>query len=534
VSGPAIEARDLFRVHRTSEGDAAALQGLTLDVAAGERIVVLGPSGSGKSTLLRVLAGLEAPSAGSVRVLGADLGRLAARRRAAFRQAHVGVIDQHHDRALPAALDCRAVVALPLALRGAEPADRRRRADELLERVGLGDRAGARPHELSGGERQRVAVCAALAHRPGLLLADEPGGELDAESARAVYALIAELARDEGTTVVMVSHDAAATAVADRTLRLRDGRISGEASTGAEAIVVGRGGWLRLPEELLREAGLGARLVARAEDGAIELRAADGEPPAPASSVDFVGLRPTRSTLDAGGPAPPAPPGLAATLRGVTKAYGPRRVLHAFDAHFAPGRLTALSGRSGAGKSTILRLLAGLELPDSGTIVIGDEPLTGMTRDELAALRRAHVALVTQDIGLVDFLSAEENVALALVQRGHTERAAQEQAHHWLAEVGLAERARQRTRRLSGGERQRVALARALAPRPGLILVDEPTSRLDEDNAAAIADVLARLAEEHGTTIVAATHEPILIARAHARQALPDDEGRPESRPSPT
>ncbi|MBX5441889.1 MAG: ATP-binding cassette domain-containing protein, partial [Solirubrobacteraceae bacterium] len=277
MSGEAIALRDLFRVHRTVEGDAAALQGLTLSVAAGERLVVLGPSGAGKSTLLRVLAGLEPPSAGAVRVLGADLGRLPARRRAAFRQAHVGLVDQHHDRSLPPSLRCRDAVALPLALRGAARRERARRAGELLERVGLADRADAHPHELSGGERQRVAVCAAVAHRPGLLLADEPGGELDAASAAAVYDLIAALARDEGTTVVVVSHDPAACARADRTVRLRDGRISGEAGAlGEEAIVVGRGGWLRLPEELLHDAGLPARLVARARPGAIELRAADG------------------------------------------------------------------------------------------------------------------------------------------------------------------------------------------------------------------------------------------------------------------
>jgi len=513
MSAEAIALRDLFRVHRTVEGDAAALQGLTLSVAPGERLVVLGPSGAGKSTLLRVLAGLEPPSAGAVRVLGADLGRLPARRRAAFRQAHVGLVDQHHDRSLPPALRCREAVALPLALRGAPRRERERRAGELLERVGLADRADAHPHELSGGERQRVAVCAAVAHRPGLLLADEPGGELDAASAAAVYDLIAALARDEGTTVVVVSHDPAACTRADRTVRLRDGRISGEAAAaGEEAIVVGRGGWMRLPEELLHQAGLPPRLVARPRAGAIELRAADGAasitpPPPPLSDRGrYATAKRQRS--------------VGAELRGVDKAYGARTVLRGFDAAFAPGRLTALSGRSGSGKSTVLRLLAGLERPDAGAVLLGGERIDDRDRAALAALRREHVAIVAQDVGLVGFLGAQENVELALAQRGVPEREARDRAAAALDEVGLAERRRQRVERLSGGERQRVALARALAAEPALLLVDEPTSRLDEENAAAVADLLAEAAARHGATIVCATHDPLVVARADDRIAL--------------
>ena len=513
MSTAAVDVRDLFRVHRTSEGDAAALQGLTLRVEEGEVLAVLGPSGAGKSTLLRVLAGIETPSAGRAVVLGEDIGRLSPARRGTLRQRRLGLIDQHHDRALPRALDCRGAIALTLALRGVSRSDAQRRADELLQRVGLADRARAWPHELSGGERQRVAVCAAVAHRPGLLLADEPGGELDAASAAAVYALLGELAREEGATVIVVSHDPDVATVADRTVRIRDGRVSDEAARGGpEALVVNESGWVRLPEPLLRDSGVGARVVATATPGEILLRAAGPGPgpgPEPAAAAPVAAAHQARETVPA-----------RVRLDGVDKAFGTRTVLDGFTLDAASGRVTALAGRSGSGKSTILRLLAGIERPDRGRALVDEIDLASLDRTGLAALRRARIGVVSQDTGLLDHLPARENVALALTVRGTARAAALEQADAMLAELGLAERTRQLTRRLSGGERQRVAVARALVAGPGLLLVDEPTSRLDEANAIAVAALLAAVARSHGTTVICATHDPLVIERCDAVVAL--------------
>jgi ABC-type lipoprotein export system ATPase subunit len=253
----AIELRDVFRVHSTPEGDAAALQGLSLRVGDGEVVTVLGPSGSGKSTLLRLLAGLERPSAGVVRVYGEELGKLHSRGLARYRSTMLGYADQHYGRALAPELSARELVALQLGLRGVTGGDRLGRADTLLERVGLGEKRHRRPGQLSGGEQQRVALCAALAHRPRVFLADEPTGEL---------------VREHGCTTVIVSHDPESARVADRIIRIRDGRVSEEwarDATEGESIVVGRGGWLRLPEELLLRAGIGAKATARFEDGVV-------------------------------------------------------------------------------------------------------------------------------------------------------------------------------------------------------------------------------------------------------------------------
>src|SRR5262249_11857189 len=152
-------------------------------------------------------------------------------------------LDQHYARSLSPDLSCRQTVALQLRLLGREPREAGRAADELLDRVGLGARTGARPAELSGGEQQRVALCAALAHRPALLLADEPAGELDAATAATVYRLLGELVRERGGTALVVSHDPGASAVADRHVWMRDGRVVEEARAGGDRTLVATRGW---------------------------------------------------------------------------------------------------------------------------------------------------------------------------------------------------------------------------------------------------------------------------------------------------
>jgi len=499
----AIELRDVFRVHSTPEGDAAALQGLSLAVGEREVVTVLGPSGSGKSTLLRLLAGVERPSAGAVRVFGEDVGKLSSRRLTEYRATKLGYVDQHYTRALAPELTARELVSLQLGLRGATEPVRLRRADELLERVGLAEKRHRRPGELSGGEQQRVALCAALAHAPRVFLADEPTGELDAATADQVYALVGELVREHECTTLLVSHDPESAKIADRIIRIRDGRVSEEWAPDGEAsdtIVVGRGGWLRLPEELLLRAGIGERATAQLESGSIVVSpAADSTPP-----KGHVPVSDTRRVQTSGA--------VIARVRGLTKSYGDTRVLTGLDAEFRGGRLHAITGPSGSGKTTFLHLLAGLELADAGAIEVAGVELTALDRAGRSAHRRAAIAYVGQQAGLVPHLSALENVQLALTIRGIDDPGGL--AFSTLEAVGLAERARQRVSRLSQGERARVAIARAIAARPKLLLADEPTSRLDGANAVAVAHLLARLAQDTGAAVLCATHDPLVIAQA--------------------
>jgi len=512
MSEAVVELRNVFCVHRTNEGDAAALQGTNLELAGGEVLCVLGPSGSGKSTLLRVVAGIQQPSAGVVRVLGRDIGRMPARSRSRLRHKLVGFLGQYTETALSPDLRMRDAVGLPLALRGVSRRERRTRVDELLEAAALADRADALPGELSGGERQRFALCAALAHRPALLLADEPTGELDDASADATRALIVELTRSNGTSVILVTHDPATAEIADRTVRIRDGRVVGDRHGGEDALVIS-GGWLRLPSELLTQAGIVRRARVRPTPGGVIVTRAvsDPGPTAPAAAKAL--------------PQPPARRAPAQVeIRSVARSYGHgltrRHVLGGLTHGFAPGRMTVVTGRSGVGKTTLLRLVAGLDRPSSGQVMLDGHPLGDRNGEQLASLRRQRIGYLSQEPAPIGFLSAEENVVLVLRMRGWDADAAAERAAGALARAGLADRARQRLHRLSAGEAQRLALARALASAQGLLVVDEPTSRQDENSARAVATLLAAAANEEGQTVICATHDPALICQADEVVAL--------------
>jgi ABC-type lipoprotein export system ATPase subunit len=506
-----VQIEDLFRVYPSPEGGVAALQGLSLAVEQGELCVVLGPSGSGKSTLLRIVAGFDRASAGSVRVAGVDVGVLGGWGAARFRSRAIGYADQHYWRALAGELTARDLVGIQLGLAGMPADQRHARADELLERVGLGARRDAHPRELSGGEQQRVALCAALASRPELLIADEPTGELDAGTARDVLALIAELVRESGSTALVVSHDPASAERADRVIHVRDGRISDDRVAGASgdgAIVVGRGGWLRLPEDVLRSAGIDRHATAELRGAEVVLQ--------PAGESVTVSQAPQ--------PAPGAAQGVCVTgtqapiveARGLTKRFGSATPFERLDAVFAPGKLTVVTGPSGSGKTTLLLLLAGLELPDEGDVLLDGVSLAGLDRAGRAEMRRTRLAFVGQTTGLTPFLGARENVELALELRGLPNGG----AGPALAAVGLAEHADRPVAQLSAGQRERAALARAVAVQPRVIVADEPTARLDGTNALALGALLADVARTTGATVICATHDPLLIEQADAELSL--------------
>lgn len=218
-----IRARNLKRYYKVGGQEVRALDGLDLDIVRGEFVALVGPSGSGKSTLLSLIGGLDRPGSGEIYVADLELGHASENDLVNYRRTRIGFIFQSFN--LLSTRSAVENVETPLMLANVAPKERRRRALELLEAVGLGRRAQHRPNELSGGEMQRVAVARSLANRPLLLLADEPTGNLDSQTGQGIMNLLREAVATRRVTLVLVTHDPQVAGYADRIVHLRDGKI---------------------------------------------------------------------------------------------------------------------------------------------------------------------------------------------------------------------------------------------------------------------------------------------------------------------
>ena len=280
---PYILCEDLFKIYKADDLEVVALRGLDLKVKRGELMAIVGASGSGKSTLLNILAGLDVPSAGRCLVGGRNLLTMTQADLVTYRRQEVGFVWQQTSRNVLMYLTAVQNVELPMILEGVEPGPARARSRELLEMVGLSHRMDVKPDRLSGGEQQRVAIAVALANDPPLLLADEPTGELDSQTASEVFAVLRGLNNELGVTVVVVTHDPAIANQIDRVVAIRDGRISTEsfrriAFQGKEAYVyhdeyavVDRTGRLQIPKEYLNRIDVSERARLRMGDGQVEI-----------------------------------------------------------------------------------------------------------------------------------------------------------------------------------------------------------------------------------------------------------------------
>ena len=259
-----IKCRDLFKIYKPADLEVVALRGVDLDIQIGELTAIVGASGSGKSTFLNVLAGLEVPSAGQVTVGGRNLLDMTSKSLVTYRRSEVGFVWQSTSRNLVPYLNVRDNIELPMAIAGEKSKHRRDRSSYILSELQLEDKALRLPEQLSGGEQQRVAIGVAISNSPPLLLADEPTGELDSQMAIDIFNLFRRINRDQGTTIVIVSHYKDIAQHVDRVVHIRDGRISSESffesnfdrsqqSTENEYIVIDEAGRLQIPTEILNK-----------------------------------------------------------------------------------------------------------------------------------------------------------------------------------------------------------------------------------------------------------------------------------------
>jgi peptide/nickel transport system ATP-binding protein len=511
------------KIYKVAELEVVALQGLDLQVRQGEMMALVGASGSGKSTLLNVIGGLDLPSAGDIRVGEYNLLSMDDHHRERYKRETVGFLWQQPGRNLLPYLSALENVEMPMMLADELSAgERRERALELLEILGLRDRGQFRPDQLSGGEQQRVALAVALANNPAILLADEPTGQLDSKGAGQVFDALRQLNQALGTTVIVVTHDPKIAARVDRIIGIRDGRTSTEIrrtrnhEDGSlredEWVILDKTGRLQLPQIYVDALLMRGRVKVRLEKDHVSVWP-DKDRSLPADTMRHWRPQKEIDISDSfNGQSAGEKTKFAVHTNRLWRTFksGAEQISAVKNVQLTiPSGITAvIKGRSGSGKTTLLNLIGGLDKPTGGTLVVDGENLDRMSSEERINFRRYKVGFIFQTFGLMPFLSARENVeaCLRMVNTPSQERGAR--TNEVLNLVGLIDRAQHRTYELSGGEQQRVAIARALVGLPNLILADEPTGQLDTITGSNIIALLREISRKTGITIIIASHDP--------------------------
>ncbi len=440
-----IRIEDLFYIYESNNVNVVALRGLHLKVAAGECLVIKGPNGSGKSTLVKLMTGFFTPTAGKIYVGDQDIAELDPLR---LRREFVASIDQRGN--LLNDITVLQNIELGFALVGQSRSLAAEHAANLLESQGLGHLGNRYPDQLSAGERQFSSLLAAIATDPKVLIADEPSGELDNESADVMYRLLRSLAGQ--ASVILVTHDARAESYADRVVRIREGRISEEWLPGEpEVSVVDPFGWMRVKEK------------------------------APNSTTrEMATGKKTREIL----------------LSGVDLGleYGTKQIFSKIGIEAGAGELVAFASTSGSGKSSLLRILAGIQNPSSGEVCIRGRSLKNLTREERAELRRESIGFLSQGGSRISSISLADHF------EGH--------------EIDLGDSYKSRMSRalstFSGGERARIELLKVLADSRPILILDEPTSQMDENRSAEATRIILNRVKA-GALVVVSTREKSLL-----------------------
>jgi peptide/nickel transport system ATP-binding protein len=471
---PLVSVRDLHVSFPHGRRTVAAVRGVDLDLHRGECLAIVGESGSGKSVTARTLVGLAGPGAQvratRLEIAGTDVRGYGPADWRRLRGGLAGLVQQDALVSLDPLRTVGAEIGEVLRVhRIGDRAGRASRVRDLLAAVHVPEperRARQRPHQLSGGLRQRALIASAIAGGPPLLIADEPTTALDVTVQAQILALLGER-RAAGETLLLISHDLAVVArLADRVLVLRDGRV---VESGPTATL------LTAPEQpYTRE------LIRAVPSAASRGRSLSGNGPLPV---------------------PAAPEQTVLAARGLVKRYGADTVVRDVDLTVRRGEIVGLVGESGSGKTTVAQILFGLTAATAGEVTFEGARWTGVPERRRRPLRR-RLQFISQDpLSSFDPRWTVGRIVAEALPRGA-------EVTPLLQRVGLGTDVLDRhPRQLSGGQRQRVAIARALAPRPSLIICDEPVSALDVSVQAQVLDLLAAVRAADGTALLFISHD---------------------------
>ena len=478
-----------------------AVNGVNFSVKRGEFLSVIGHNGSGKSTLARLLNGLLEPESGTVTVLGKDLSE---GKNAVEVRKHVGVVFQNPDNQMVASIVEDDVAFGPENI-GVEREEIGRRIDWALKAVGMEKYRKATPSRLSGGQKQRIAVAGVLAVKPEILVLDESTAMLDPRGRREVVEVVKRLNKEEGMTIILITHFMDEALIADRTIVMNKGEI---ALCGTPEEIFENGEMLEtlnlsLPRisvlaNRLRSCGMEIGNVLRTEELAEQIVA----------NMYKRGIYEGQSTdikvknRNFGG-------GWGINIENLSYTYSAKspfaaKALKNINLEIAEGEFFGIIGHTGSGKSTLLNLIGGLDVPTDGEIIIDQKKLSTLSDDELTIFRRRKIGFIFQQYNLIPMLTVWENIILPLKLDG--KNIDKPYLDELTTVLGLKERLHHSPNELSGGQQQRVAIARALAIKPALILADEPTGNLDSKTSQDVCGLLKITSERFCQTILLITH----------------------------
>ena len=450
-----IRIEDLFYIYEGSKEPIVALRGLHLAVESGECLVLKGPNGSGKSTLVKLLTGFFTPTAGRIFIGEQDISQIDPLR---LRREFVSSIDQRGN--LLSDITILENIALAYSLVGQTGSTAKRSASLLLATYGFENLSQRYPAQLSAGERQSSSLLAAIATNPRVLIADEPSAELDSTSAEIMYTLLQSLAGK--VSVILVTHDERAEKFASRVVQIREGRISEEWLPGQEErSVIDPFGWMRVRDNPLISAK----------------------------------RNPLNYELDR-----------KALIRGAKLglSYGNKEIFSNIDIEGSSGQLIALSSASGSGKSSLLRILSGIQDPTDGEVYVGNEGLKSLSREDRASMRKEFIGFLGQGEGALANISLMDHLGELLEE----------------LEPSFRTRMSRPLSSFSGGERARIELLKILAERKPVLLLDEPTSQMDERRSLEAAQMILDFVDNGGLVITSTRDKNLLENADHVIRAL--------------
>ncbi len=526
-----IHCNDVIKIYTDEETKTriAALRGIDLRVKKGEVISIIGPSGSGKSTLIQIFAGMLTISSGEVRVGSYEIGKLELDELLEYRLNMVGLVHQFPERTLFLSGTVIDNLNFASSLYSDNRSENRRRNMEILETLGIAHLENRRVSYLSGGEMIRTAIASALAKNAPLLLCDEPTGQLDTENTEIVKKMLRQIAREYGTTVLVVTHDMRFLKGVDKTCEIHSGRVSSLFNVEESGILnqrefpiffkgqIDSSQNIRIPNEVYDLLHLKDKVdFVVTEDSKVEILHPDGIPPKKIDVKEMkkqkkLSITPLKANYF-------DKKEIEISLKGVDKIYRSKNLevpaLTDIDLEIIKGELAFIIGPSGSGKTTIIKLVTGMEPCSAGNISVLNEELHNLNDAERAKFRRNNIGIVSQQGDLHPFITVTENLFIRDMLSGNNiilKKYPQDKIEETFTKFQIDHRKNSYPLEVSGGELQRASLAIANFGTPGFLILDEPTANMDAELADNVMDQLYKIHEELKITLLITTHDINLV-----------------------